>query len=479
VAMLSHEMGFMFGLIIAIFAIADAHTTRKKVHWSVYLIVVLTLLYPLVYRLVLPGLWTIESATTPLALINRISTNATYFMQGVAGWTLIVLRPFIGLTPDSPWIVAALFVCSVGLGLILLWRKNKLMIAIPALAWWSLILAPALLLTEDYVLYSPRLLYTSAIGVALFWGLVVITLLQSIKPLVVKGAVCVFCITLFAWCIPYITDRMNETARLTPAMISIDADLRRSDPVTRVLLINMPYWNGPAYPAFLLGVEGMPIFQSEDTPTWTWLAAVSGVRRETSYIRHDISLTYNEHFVYGIPGHTVNDLTLRQEILKNNLIYRFDYDVPGLRVTRLARIHQGSVTPNVTFMQGQSRASIQSANAQRCENGIHLNLEWGNVGGMPQPVAVFVHGYGSDGKQVLVADRDLMDGYLPLDQVPFGVVILETRLLSESASTVNELHIGVYNRVSGGRFSLSDAGGNPLASDELVVPVTEASGHCD
>ena len=223
----------------------------------------------------------------------------------------------------------------------------------------------------------------------------------------------------------------------------------------------------------------MPIFQSADTPTWTWLSTVSGIHRETSYIRHDISRTYSDHFDYGVPGEPVNDLILRHAILENNLIYRFDYDEPGLRLSRLARIYKSPVTPLVTFTQSQSRATIQSAHAVRCDNGIHLNLEWGNIGFMTQPIAVFVHGYSSDGKQVLVADRDLIDGYMPIDQVPFGFVIEEMRLLKSSETSVNEVHIGLYNRVNTARFTVSDASGSALVGDEYIIRVVEPTESCD
>lgn len=478
-AVLSHEAGFVFGLVIVLIDILGALSEQRRLHWQAFLAALLAILYTVMYRISAPGLWRVPEVSSLASLLDRVSTNAAYFMQALVSWQLIFLRPFIGLTESSALFIAGLFTLSLIVSGVWLWHKAKLTVGILALGVWAMTLAPALLLTQDYVRFSPRLLYASAIGISLYWALVATLVLQSCNRRFVRIAIASGCLVVFAWCVPYIADRMNETAKLTPAMRIIDSDARVSDPASRVLLINMPYWNGPTYPAFVLGVEGMPIFQSADTPAWTWLATVSGVRRDVSYVRHDISLTRGTHFAYGIPGNAVNDAVLRQEILSHNLIYKFDYDEPGLRIQRLARISRSSMTPVVTFSQASGRASIQKAQAVRCENGIQLNIIWGNVGGMSQPVAVFVHGYRADGKQVLVADRDLLDGYLPMEQVPFGLVIEERRLLKESVDAVHEVHIGLYNRVDGERFTVSDAGGSQLAGDEYVVSVTDPIGQCD
>lgn len=478
IALLSHEIGFMVGVAVAGCELVKAWSERRRLHWQPLAIAGIALLYPVLYRLLMPGLWSVPSVDSPIALMSRIGTNAAYFMQGMVSWILILLRPWIGLTPDSPAIVSLIFTVAVLASCYWLWRNGKLMIGVMALGWWAVMLAPALLLTEDYVRFSPRLLYTSAVGVALFWGLVATLTFKAAKPRLVRLLLGVAYAALVAWCVPFIGDRLNETARLTPAMVNINADLRKSNSDARVLLINMPYWNGPTYPAFLLGVEGMPIFQSHDTPAWTWLATVSGVRREMSYVRHDISLTRNDRFNYGIPGNVVDDTHLRKTILRHNLIYRFDYDEPGLRASLLAELRDGTPVPLYTFTHDASRISLGKVVAAKCGDTVQLKLEWGGITNMTEPVAVFVHGYTSDGNQVAVADRDPVDGYLPLDMIPANIIVDELRYINDEAHQVAQLRVGVYSRVTGNRFVLSDKTGTRLDGDELIIVVAEGAALC-
>ena len=230
----------------------------------------------------------------------------------------------------------------------------------------------------------------------------------------------------------------------------------------------------------------MPIFQSAGAPPWTWLAANSGTRRTMTYVRHDISLTRGDHFFYGIPGEIVNDVVLRRDILASNYIYRFDYDSPGLRVRRLAIIQMSTQNglPGLAMLsQGTAKVSIQKAQAYLCQGAVHLDITWAGVQKLMQSAGVFVHGISTQGQQVFVADRDLLEGYLPLDVVPSGVTISETRVINTTPDNpaVSEIRLGVYSRVNGERFTATQDTGVRWDGDEVVIPVgaTGTSQSCD
>ena len=191
-------------------------------------------------------------------MLQRVITNVPYIMQAMISWSIILLRTKIGLGQSSPLVITILFLVCMIPALVWLLRTRAMTIALIALAWWVALSVPMLLLYETYLLNSPRLLYTPAIGIALFWGAVTALLLQHLRHPVAKVVLAVPVVVMLAWCVPYITDRMDETARLTPAMETIDADLRASDKSAKVLFINLPEWSAPSYPAFLTGAEGMP-----------------------------------------------------------------------------------------------------------------------------------------------------------------------------------------------------------------------------
>ena len=83
-------------------------------------------------------------------------------------------------------------------------------------------------------------------------------------------------------------------------------------------------------------------------------------------------------------------------------------------------------------------------------------------------------------QQVAVADRDLLDGYLPLDRVPAGVTITETRQISLTASSISvtTISMGIYTRSDVQRYQTYDAAGVHLDGDALSVPVQHESRAC-
>ena len=481
---LAHETGFMFGPLIAATELLFVCAGKRPLRVAAFVIGALSLSYPLLYRLLLPTMWGVSQQQDVSVLLNHAVANAPYIMQAVVSWTIILLRTWIGLTQSSPMIVTALFIFSVGPALIGLARRKAFTIGLMAIGWWAALSVPLIILETSYLQISPRLLYTAAVGIALFWGSVTTLLLQRLRRRLPQAALALLVVVILAWCVPYVTDRMNETARLTPAMTMIDAELRTSDPASKVLLINVPEWSAPSYPAFLIGAEGMPLFQRADIPAWTWIAAIRGLQRDTTYVRHDISLTRGERYFYGIPGPTINDTVLRAKILASNYIYRFDYDSPGLRVRRLAILEKDPAhSPLIlaSFSENDARVSLRAAQAASCQAVVTVDLTWADVEGLTQPAGVFVHGLDAQNQQVAVADRDLVDGYLPLEMVPNGVVVTETRIITAplTVASMTQLRVGVYNRVNGQRFTATQANGTAWDGDEVVLPIQPKQGPCD
>jgi hypothetical protein len=478
-AALSHEAGFIFGLLVLLTQVALSVARRERLPKPAIAIAALSLMYPLINRVIVGASG--SNAASRLRPLDEIITNAVYFMQGMVSWLVILLRPPIGLTESAPLIIVGLFVIAAGLSLVFLARVKALWLGLFALSWWAIFsLAQALVLDKAYVSFGPRLLYVPAIGIALFWAAVVAAvvaaLVRAIRQPALKMAPLGFAALLLAWCVPYVNERIAETARLTPAMTAIDADLRALDPNGKVLLINLPWWNAPTYPAFFVGAEGMPLFQHDGAPAWTWLATVSGTRRETATVKHEASLTRDARWNYGQPGETLDDAALRQRMLASDLIYAFDYDPPGVRTIRIGQIERSDALPSgfvAKLSDGDAHTFLRGASATQCDGVITLDLSWSASQPLGEPVGVFVHGLNAQGEQTITADRDLLSGVLPLDQVPAGVTIYERRVIPAPADTgeVTELRVGAYRRADVSRLTATRADGETWPGDEVVVPV--------
>lgn len=478
-ATLCHEAGFMFGLLSLWTLSVIAQARRTALPKGALVLAGVALIYPLLFRIVLQNSRFAGQAAILPAMPRDIAQNLVYFAQGAAAWLVALIRPLVGLPPEAPLIIALCFaVVAIG-GLVWLAARRLAALGIFALGWWGLLAAfLAVALSNIYVQNGPRLLYAPSVGIAIFWGAAIASGVSAFRGAHLRGLPLVGLLLLLVWSAAYIRDRIQEMERLTPAMTHIDQDLRESAPDARVLLINAPWWNAPRSPSFFIGAEGMPIFEPNDAPASTWAATVSGIYRETQVVRHEASLTHGARWQYGHPGPTLDDTALQDELLDSTHIYKFDYDPPGLRLRRLGLIQpypattRPSVQPIALLNEGEARIAILHFTAQACDRTLLLDIGWWSNAVASQPLGVFVHGFDEQGQRILVADRDLLDGLLPLQALPSDRWLRERRhIVTPDATALRQVRLGVYSRQSLKRWRATRSDGALWPADEVAVSV--------
>lgn len=500
-ACLSHEMGFVFGPLILTVEILWVLAQRQPFDKTAAWVCGLSLLYPVYYRLFLITKWTTESSKNGIFDLMDIVPKLSYQFQGFVDWILIYIRGFIGNVDQQSaiLILIGLFAVSIAGVLLFLTCRKRLSIALLALGFWVVAIAPSTLtLSLEYIWTSPRMTYLPSIGTALFWGIFITSLYTILASRALRIALLTLFVVTILWSVRFIADWMNEAARLTPALRLIDADIRQSSPSARLLIINSSFVSLRTQPAWLVGQEGMPLWEydADNTqPMWAWPSAVSGIVRTTMNVRHDISLTSREtrfsapgvtftqgkQFYFGVFGELVDDVALRTAILDSNYVYRFDYDEPGFRVSRLAIVGNAyaPVKPLAVLSKGPAQIVIDSATATKCDGFIQLDMAWAAAAHLAQPTAVFVHVIDINGQQILAADRDPVSGYLPIDQLPSNASINETRILQipQGSASIREIRVGLYNRANGSRFTALKSDSSAWNGDEITIPIA-ASDHC-
>jgi hypothetical protein len=193
-------------------------------------------------------------------------------------------------------------------------------------------------------------------------------------------------------------------------------------------------------------------------------------------VRHEPSLTRDDRWNYGQPGETLDDAALRTRMLTSDLIYAFDYDPPGMRARRVGRIERNSEIPSdfvAKLNTGDTNAFLHQASALLCADAITLDLSWSVSQPLGTPVGVFVHGLNARGEQTITADRDLLNGMLPLDQLPAAITIDERRVIPvpANAGEITELRVGAYRRDDVARLTATRLDDQVWPGDEVVVPV--------
>ena len=476
---LSAEEGYAFGLFMLLIEAVNVLRHRQRPQLAVLLPAGLALIYVPLYTFFIRPAWMHISGQAPSASVNDVLASLTYQAQGMVYWWIILLRPVIGLPANRQLIVLGLLVTTCLVGLVMLWIKRLWAHGLVGLGWWAVAIVPSLfLLSPDYVLVSPRLLYIASMGVSLFLGAIVASLVLILRRRVLQALLWLMLVPLFLWCASYLSNWVMATSRYSAALRVIDRDTRISAPSARVLLINVPAWETPTVPQFLIGNESLPLFQSNI------LAAVSGTQRELIVARHDISLRKSEglSFFYPPIGRPIDDTALREAILKSDLIFKFDQDPPGLRARLIGRIDKRRTETGglAFFTDNNAQELVDEAHAYRCGDEVRLDLSWSVVKDVHEPVGIFVHGLDAAGQQVVTADRDLLDGYLPLDLVPPAITITETRLirLPPHAGDVVSFSIGVYTRSQSRRFTATRPDGTHWADDALSLPVEDNPAEC-
>lgn len=473
---LSHEAGFIFSGLMALLPAACAILQRRKPPALPALVGGLCAGALILLRFVSLQ----NSATAQLVTRQEISAsllpNTAYFAQAMALWLGAWLRPVIGLPEQRELIILACF-ALVTLGALAATRPPARRLALLGLGWWALVAIPfVFMLPSVYVAQGPRLLYASSVGVALVWSAAFSSLFSALfaaRKILAYVLAAFLALNLF-WSANFIGERLRETEKMTPVMQTLDASLSQSDPASKVLLINTPWWNAPNTSGFFMGAEGMPIYQHEQVQGWEWLYAYNRTLRQTTFARHAISASQDPNWNYGLYGAEVDDTGLRAAILGADQTFKFEYDPPGLRVTRIASLARGAESiPNAhTLVGAEAKILMVAPPARACGNVITLNITWLAVVPAKSPTGVFAHGYNTQNQQVVAADRDLFAGYLPIDLLPQKVAATETREI-KTDKPVATLHVGLYARDGVKKFAAFAPNGSRVDGDEIIIPVEQ------
>lgn len=483
----SHEQGFMFGALIPLVLIGERFIQQRRPSRFDLLVCVIFLAagaaYALFYQSAIATVWiNIDSlnlrAAGPADWLRNLAFNMQAFVLGL----VVLLRYRLLDVFDASQVPALLFALFALVVVPALWAMRRLHVwrlGIVALAFWGVALVPsAVFLSPDYIEGGPRILYPAAVGIALFWATLIGALLVQVRSPALKLATVLAPLLFITWGGLYIADRAMDLDAFSRAIRSIAGDLRGVSGGTRVLLINFPAASAPKDPgpAFLQGNEGVMFHTDYNGPADIVITALTGVALPTTSVRHDASLRENQRALYFVAGEPVDDAQLRERIQNANVIFSFDYSGERVRVRRLATLQPDAqdAATLAKLSQNEAQVRVREATAMACDGRLQVQIAWGDARGMSQPAGVFVHGYDAQGSQILGADDDLVNGALPLEQMPANTLLTEQREieLKPDQTVPSEVRIGVYTREGVQRWAATRADGSAWDGDEIRVTVS-------
>lgn len=468
-ACLAHESAFLFGPILAL-----THIRRWRVQPVPLALAAICMIYGLAIRFVLIAdqfAMGAPSAFRP----GDILPNFLYFCQGFASWLVSLLRPIVGLTPFAFAYVGLAFCASVGLGCgVLFMRSRKAgILGIGVMSVWLIATIPAVFgLDRQYVATGPRLLYASSAAVAIFWSLVIWSLARGPG----RQIALVLAVLIGSGLSARSThDLTAETQRVSDGLFAIDRDLRSTAADANLTIVNTPWWNARASPNFLLGAEGMPIYQHEFTVNPWWVGAQSGTSRNVILVQYANWNTSGVVWTTATYGQPMQDSQVRAAVLKSTLVYRWDFDAPGTRVTRLARVRLGTQTPagfRARLHGDLGDVFVTETSASLCNGQLTVDIGW-YVSTVPvAATGVLLHGFDALSSQVLNSDGDPLNGILPLSEAEPNMTLIERRVIAlepNVANRLDHLDLGLYLKPDFKPFAATDQ--SNLALDGNVVRV--------
>lgn len=421
------------------------------------------------------------TATSIDADVGRITQNLVILLQGPAAPLIVLLRGMLGVLglPSSPqreFIVVGLASAALVLSFtsVLLQRRWLSLWLTGAAIWLLFSTAIAGSLSVSYVLTSPRMHYSGAIGLALCCAAACAALWELRTPLLRTLLVVVlagWCV----WCVRYVSLRAIESARIGAVLRTISTDLSVSPADARVLVLNFPFWNAPRYPEFLLGNEGFQIYQEGGSGPDGFLFAQHGDRRAAVLITLPVEDAGAGAFSY-VPYDDRSGVGFTSvSAAMFSYIYRIEYDAHGPRVRRIAvrSMTAPMAAPNASFAVAAAASPalvVSSRGARVCDRRLLLDLEWRMVQSVPADVTVFVHVYDAHGVRLVAADADPGERSIPLAALKPGEALREERMIElPVAGDAYEVRLGLYRRSDGVRYVARGVEGVELKNGEEVL----------
>ena len=485
----SHEQGFVFGalapLIIASTRFIERRTLTRRDLFTGATYGFFAVGYVAVYLWLARTVWISATEADQSFLrstgIADFSHSLAFNMQAFVSGAVVLLRyrllDIFDITQVTP-VIFALFTLCVAPALLLLHKLNALRLGLVALAYWFVALFPsAAYLNHSYIEGAVRILYPTATGIALFWGVVVAALIAHFRTPLMRIAVLTVPLAFIAWSALYLEDRMLDFEAFSRGMRSIATQIKNSSDETRVLFINFPAASAPKNPgpAFLRGNEGVMFHTDFNGPPMILATALNGISRESTHVVHNMRIADDARFYYFPTGEIADDGLLRQRIREANLIFRWDYDAGQAKRPRarlLAELRPiNNTRPILAILtSGDARINVHEAHASHNGNRLTMEITWSTQKTIAESHGVFVHVYDAQGKIIAQADADLISGYLPIEQLPPNLLLHETREIAlPDGAAPAEVHFGVYRRSDVQRWRAVQADGSPWNGDEVVV----------
>jgi hypothetical protein len=413
--------------------------------------------------------------------LPSIRLNAAYFIQALGYPLTMQLGGWPRLGNDA---LEALLASCLLLALLLALAAvhHRLPACLFGLAWFALAVLPSCLLLPwpNYVIDAPRLLYGASAGIALLWAAALAPADWAAaagswrsRLLPASGAVAAVAVLAVSW--RFIAERERLLDRGAAVVSQLIETATKPGPDGGRVYVNIPAFVGPKQPDFLLGHAGvtmLPDYFGLDLE----VAAATGEHLPIRSLAYD-DLAQPWDLAYGLQGPHVNLDQAAAAVQGGGGVYVSRFE-PG----RLGLEYVGGVaaaaSPPAPMARFGDWAELDGASVQPQNGSLAVRLVWHALAPAPGDYTIFVHAIGDQPEPLLQSDGYPVGGLLPPRLWRAGNLIEDERTIRLPSglrqAPLNVL-VGLYDRANPAvRAQAVDSGGNRLAGDAVVIPISQA-----
>ncbi|MBI5563576.1 MAG: hypothetical protein HY870_01685 [Chloroflexi bacterium] len=416
-----------------------------------------------------------------LRSVETIVQNAIYALQGLTfplqplGRVLMVA----GLSDQAAVLIIAVPSLLALAVLFALTKRFKHFVF--GVGWFVVCLTPpVLILSHDYFINAPRVLYLASIGAAWLWALAIDRAAGVIKPIGFRrGFAIALILIVLVPSFMFIRQRM-DLHNLNAAPLNAALDVASQAPAdAKLLFVNLPAWVSTSQFWYPIGHEGA-LFM----PGYSTMAdfVSTNLNRPAQAVAVEFnSLSTPQAYYYGVYGPALGWEQLTPQVREADRVYFTTYAVGKIDLIEAGRVLEASAPVQETVAAFSTSAVLEQAGWSYCGSRLSVRLAWS---ALPNgDWRVFVHLLKPDGSLAAQHDGPPVMGLYPFWQWSSSGEQVEDvhpiDLTGLPRDQVYTLAVGLYDPANGERLiATSPDGTQPTDRAVRIGTVTIGAEAC-
>ncbi|MFN8596010.1 MAG: hypothetical protein U0559_07490 [Anaerolineae bacterium] len=324
-----------------------------------------------------------------------------------------------------------------------------------SLSWFVFCLTPpVLILSHDYFINAPRVLYLGSIGAAWLWAGALEALATARKHYVLQRIVAFAAAALvLGSSLVFIRQRMDlHDLNAVPLNQALQA-AERSKPDETLLFVNLPAWISTPQLWYPIGHEGA-LFM----PSYSSMAEF--VSTNLNRPSKDVAVEFNslstpQAYYYGVYGPALSWEQLTPQVRSASRVYFTRYAPDAIELVEAGRLLKQPEPSSVPTANFGSTIQLELAKWAVCDDQLTVRLSWRALQTTSADWHVFVHVLKPDGSLAAQHDSPPLMGLLPFWQWLAGDRVSDVHPIDLDQLSRDEVHtiaIGLYDPATGERL---------------------------